>query len=77
MPKIILLDLNLPKVDGKEALRRIKSDERTKSIPVVIMSSSQQETDVAECFKLGASHYVVKAVGFEKLSEAVKQLKQY
>jgi two-component system response regulator len=76
-PKVIILDLKLPKVDGKEVLRRIKSDERTKVIPVVIMTSSQEESDVFESYHLGANSYIVKPVDFEKFANTITELGLY
>ena len=75
--KLILLDLKLPKVDGLEVLRRCKSDERTKSIPIVILTSSREEQDVIESYKLGVNSYIVKPVDFHQFVEAVKQLNVY
>jgi len=75
--KLILLDLKLPKVDGLEVLRRCKSDERTKSIPVVMLTSSREEQDVIESYKLGVNSYIVKPVDFHQFVEAVKQLNVY
>lgn len=76
-PKLILLDLKLPKVDGLEVLRRLKSDDRTKLIPVVVMTSSGQEPDIARCYQLGVNSYIVKPVEFDKFSETVAQLGMY
>lgn len=70
-PKLILLDLKLPKVDGLEVLKRIKGDERTRVIPVVMVTSSAEGRDVAETYKLGANSYIVKPVAFEQFSETV------
>lgn len=73
-PKVVLLDLKLPKVDGIEVLRRIKSDDRTRLIPVVVMTSSREDRDLNECYKLGVNGYVVKPVEFEDFVRAVSQL---
>ncbi|MEI7750925.1 MAG: response regulator [Candidatus Omnitrophota bacterium] len=77
LPKVILLDLKLPKVNGIEVLRRIKADERTRSIPVVIMSSSHQKNEMSECYRLGANSYVVKPIDFEDFSEMIKRIGFY
>ena len=75
--KLILLDLKLPKVDGLEVLRRCKTDERTKSIPVVMLTSSREEQDVIKSYELGVNSYIVKPVDFHQFVEAVKQLNLY
>jgi len=76
-PKVILLDLKLPKVDGLEVLRRIKSDESTQGIPVVMMTSSREECDIVESYRLGVNSYIVKPVDFDQFTEAVRQLGLY
>jgi two-component system, response regulator len=76
-PKVVLLDLKLPKVDGIEVLRRMKSDHRTKVIPVVVMTSSREDRDLNECYQLGVNGYVVKPVEFEDFALAVSQLGLY
>lgn len=76
-PKVILLDLKLPKVDGLQVLRRIRADERTQLIPVVVLTSSQEEKDLVESYKLGVNSYVVKPIEFEDFVEAVSELGLY
>ncbi|MBN8710281.1 MAG: two-component system response regulator [Verrucomicrobia bacterium 61-8] len=76
-PRIIMLDLKLPKVDGLEVLQRIKADPRTQSIPVVVLTSSKEQIDVTECYKLGANSYIVKPVDFEGFASAVRDLGFY
>ena len=76
-PKVVLLDLKLPKVDGLEVLRRVKSDPRTKTTPVVVLTSSREERDIVESYKLGVNSYITKPVVFEQFTEAVRQLGLY
>ena len=76
-PKVILLDLKLPKVDGLEVLRRIKSAPALKNIPVVVLTSSREERDLAQSYELGVNSYVVKPVNFEDFAEAVRKLGLY
>lgn len=77
MPKVVLLDLKLPKVDGMQVLSKIKADERTKLIPVVILTSSREEPDLMEGYKLGVNSYVVKPVEFDSFVKAVSNLGLY
>ena len=77
VPRLILLDLNLPRVNGLEVLRHLRSDERTRLLPVVILSSSGEQRDKRECYDLGANSYVRKPVNFEQFVRAVEQLKSY
>jgi CheY-like chemotaxis protein len=76
-PDLILLDLNMPGMGGKEFLRRIKEDERLKQIPVVILTTSEAEKDIIDSYKLQASGYVHKPVTLEEFKEAMKKLKEY
>ena len=76
-PKLILLDLKLPKVDGLEVLRKLKSDERTKVIPVVVLTSSKEERDIVQSYKLGVNSYMVKPVDFDKFIECVSEVGLY
>jgi two-component system response regulator len=76
-PKVILLDLKLPKVDGLEVLKRLKSDPQTRSIPVVMLTSSREERDIINSYELGVNSYIVKPVDFEQFTEAVRQLGLY
>ncbi len=76
-PKVIILDLKLPKVDGLEVLQIMKNDPRTKIIPVVVLTSSKEEKDVIESYRLGVNSYIVKPVDFDKFIAAVKDLGMY
>jgi two-component system response regulator len=73
-PQIILLDLNLPRIDGLEVLRRIRDDERTKLLSVIVLTSSKEEEDIVQCYASGANSYVRKPVEFEQFTEAVRVL---
>lgn len=77
LPAVVLLDLKLPKVDGLEVLRRIREDQRTRLLPVVILTSSKEEQDLAKGYSLGANSYIRKPVDFSQFTEAVRQLGLY
>lgn len=76
-PKVVLLDLKLPLVNGTEVLRQMKADPRTRMIPVVVMTSSREEQDIVESYNLGVNSYIVKPVDFDKFSDVVRQLGFY
>lgn len=76
-PRVILLDIKLPKVDGLEVLRKIRADERTRTIPVVMLTSSREDRDIIEGYKLGVNSYIVKPVEFEQFTNAVRDLGMY
>lgn len=76
-PRVILLDLKLPKVDGLEVLERVKSDPRTRTIPVVVLTTSNERRDLSESYRLGANSYIVKPVDFDQFTAAVRELGLY
>jgi two-component system response regulator len=76
-PRVILLDLKLPKVDGLEVLRQVKEDPRTKMIPVVMLTSSKEERDIVESYRLGVNSYIVKPVNFDNFVDSVRTLGMY
>ena len=76
-PRVVLLDIQMPKVNGIEVLQKIKSDARTRSTPVVMLTSSKEDPDVKKCYELGANSYIVKPVNFEGFAEAIKNLGFY
>jgi two-component system, response regulator len=77
IPKLVLLDIKMPKVDGIEVLRRLKEGEETRSVPVVVMTSSNEERDVVESYRLGVNSYIVKPVQFESFLETVAKIGLY
>ena len=76
-PKVVLLDLKLPKIDGLEVLRQVKADSRTRRIPIVVLTSSREDSDIAKCYQLGVNSYIIKPVDFEKFSESMRQVGHY
>lgn len=76
-PKVILLDIQMPKVNGIEVLEKIKADPRTSSTPIVILTSSKEHPDIQKCYQLGANSYIVKPVNFEGFTQAIKNLGLY
>jgi two-component system response regulator len=76
-PKLVLLDIQMPKVNGIEVLQKIRSDARTKKTPVVMLTSSKEDPDVQKCYALGANSYIVKPVNFERFAEAIRTLGFY
>ena len=77
MPQVVLLDLKLPRVDGLEVLRRMRADERTRLLPVVVLTTSNEQRDIVESYRLGANSYILKPVDFVQFAEAVRQLGLY
>ena len=77
MPEVVLLDINLPKIDGLEVLRRMRADNRTKLLPVVILTSSKEQQDLIDGYALGANSYIRKPVNFKQFTEAISQLGLY
>ncbi len=77
VPKVVLLDLRLPKIDGLEVLRRLKADERTKHIPIVVLTSSKEDRDIVKSYNLGVNSYVSKPVDFDEFSKTVGELGLY
>lgn len=77
MPKVVLLDLNLPGTDGREVLEEVKSTKRLRELPVVVVSASSDPKTIAECYRRGASGYVVKPMDFSRLEELVRNIKSY
>jgi chemotaxis family two-component system response regulator Rcp1 len=76
-PDIILLDLNLPRMDGRATLKEIKSDERLRSIPVIVLTTSEADTDIFKCYDIGASCYISKPVGFQEFLKVVRSLEDF
>ena len=77
IPRAILLDLKMPKVNGIEVLKRVKADNRTKSIPIIVLTSSNEDPDVKICYEMGVNSYIVKPVGFDNFTKAVADLGMY
>lgn len=77
LPRFILLDLNMPKKDGREALKEIKQDLRFKKIPVIVFTTNKNENEIRRCYELGANTYVVKPVGFDSLLETIEDIRAY
>jgi two-component system response regulator len=77
IPRLILLDLKMPKVSGLEVVQKLKSDERTKMIPVILLTSSKEDSDISESYKLGVNSYIVKPVEFESFEKAISAIGNY
>ena len=77
MPQVILLDLKLPRIDGLEVLRQVRTDDRTRLLPVVVLTSSKEEQDLVQSYRLGANSYVRKPVNFDEFMDAARQLGMY
>jgi two-component system response regulator len=77
LPKVVLLDLRLPRVSGIEVLRQIKADERTRGVPVVVLTSSKEDVDIEECYRLGVNSYITKPVSFDEFVRVVGELGLY
>lgn len=76
-PKVVILDLNMPKINGFEVLQKIRSDERTRNIAVVVLTSSKEDSDIKRCYNLGANSYIVKPVDYKEFSQAIIDIGQY
>lgn len=76
-PKLVLLDIQMPKINGIEVLQQIKQDPRTRALPVVILTSSKEDPDIRRCYELGANSYIVKPVNFERFTDAIRTLGLY
>ena len=76
-PKVVFLDLHLPKINGLEVLRKLKGDERTRRIPIVVLTSSREDQDISECYELGVNSYIVKPVEFDSFMKSVSELGLY
>ena len=77
LPQVVLLDLKLPRIDGLEVLRRLRADDRTRLLPIVVLTSSSEEKDLVESYMLGANSYIIKPVDFNQFSEAIGRLGMY